>query len=127
LGIAGALFGLCALAGLSLGIWICVTTIRGALARHEFGFGVAAGALFGGACACYLGTILLCTVVFLGLVVLAPLSVIARAPASIPALIAYGSTDLLAEYFIETRAKTEPIAPDGDMAHACRLYTFSSG
>jgi hypothetical protein len=68
----------------------------------------------------------LSTVVALVLVVLAPLSVLARAPAAIPALIAYGSTDILAEYFVDMAPRTSPKAPSGDTNDTCtpRSYLF---
>src|ERR1700759_1690521 len=75
----------------------------------------------------WMTTVVLLTALTLAVIILTPLSVIARTPASIPALLAYGSTDVLGEYFTKTRATTAPVAREAASAPTCdeRLYTFN--
>ena len=124
--VAGLLFLLCGLGGLVFGVWVFVGLLRDAKASHDLSFGTVTVTMFASAVASLWVAMGLSTVLTLVLVVLAPLSILARAPAAMPALIAYGSTDILAEYFVHTAALKSPKAPGGGTNDTCtpRLYLF---
>ena len=79
------------------------------LREEGFGFGRLLGALFIGGLMGWT-TALVSSLAFGALlIVLAPLSVIARAPAAAPALLAYGSLNVSSEYLIDTQSLREPV------------------
>jgi pimeloyl-ACP methyl ester carboxylesterase len=125
-GIAGFLFVLCGLGSLVFGGWMFVGVLREAKANHELSFGLVAGTIFASALTSWWVMMGVSAVVALVLVVLAPLSILIRAPAAMPALIAYGSTDIIGEYFVHTEALKSPVASDGSSNDTCTpfLYLF---
>jgi hypothetical protein len=117
----------CTLPSLGLGIYFSVNIIQDALRAHKFGLGIAVASLLSGAWITCLAAMILGVLCTLILGVLTPLSVLLRAPAFLPALLSYGSADLVAEYFMHTRVRADPIAwkVDPVAGFELREYTFA--
>jgi pimeloyl-ACP methyl ester carboxylesterase len=96
-------------------IVLCVALFVGGRTAIEFlrdegfGFGRLLGALFMGGMMGWMTALLTSLAFGALLIVLALLSVIARAPAAAPALLAYGSLNVLSEYLIDIQSRREPV------------------
>jgi hypothetical protein len=116
----------CVGAGLTFGTMASVEMFRQARNDGELGPGtVAFGLISGGMIAYATSTFFVLTAgVVLGF--LAPLSVILRAPASIPDLLSYGSSDIMAEYTTNVRVSPVPFTSIGEPACETMTYHFAT-
>lgn len=108
-GVSACVLAAAVLLGMGAGIWMLGGIFRENWGKADFSFGdmigtVLGSAVIGGTVAWLAGTVAL-----LALFVLAPLSVVLRAPLLFPALLAYGSSDLVAEYVATTTVASEPV------------------
>lgn len=129
IGIAAMLMLGCLGGGLFAGVKLAMGTLRDARAEGKISAGMVAASLFSGGVLAFAVAAILVVVVGFALVIVTPLSVVARGPASIPFLLAYGSADLIAEYVTTTSSGPMPIEHfAGGSVRQCEVkeYDFSA-
>jgi hypothetical protein len=92
---------------------------NGELGVGMFSAGLLAAGMWG-----YTVSLLSGMVAVLALTVTAPLSLVLRAPAGLPYLVSYGSTDLLAEYVSTVGVRPEPMAPPDAQNRRCEVREY---
>jgi pimeloyl-ACP methyl ester carboxylesterase len=122
--IIGLAMAACWTAGLFFGGRLFFATISNARKEGELSFGVVSITLVGVGTVAYGVTILFAAGAIVALSIIAPVSVLLRAPAAIPFLISYGSTDLLAEYVSSVSVKAEPLPLATGQNQRCEVKEY---
>jgi hypothetical protein len=114
----------CATAGLFAGGWLFGSFVSEAWKKGELGVGMFSAGLLAAGMLGYTVTMLSGMVAVLALTLIAPLSLVLRAPAGLPYLVSYGSTDLLAEYVSTVGVRPEPMAPPRSHVRRCEVREY---
>jgi hypothetical protein len=116
----------CLAAGLTMGTKASLEFFRQARKDGELGLGNVAFGLIAGGVVTYAASIFFVLIAVVALGILAPLSVILRAPASIPDLVSYGSSDIMAEYTTNIGVTPVPFTSMGEPGCVTKKYHFST-
>jgi hypothetical protein len=117
---------ICLAAGLALGTMASVEMFRQARNHGELGLGTVAFGIISGGMIAYATSIIFVLIAVVALGILAPLSVILRAPASIPDLLSYGSADIVAEYTTNVGVSPVPFTSTGEPGCETKTYHFAA-
>ena len=122
--LAALLIGGSALTGLAVPISMLVDFFHQHWHEPEFSIGEMFGTILASVFLGVLTFLLVGMVVIVLLYVLAPISVVVRAALFAPSLLAYGSSDLFAEYVCTTSVRSEPIGWEAAERPASVLYEY---
>jgi len=114
----------CVTAGLFVGGRIFRSFVSEAWKNGKLGVGMFSAGLLAAGMWGYTVSLLSGMVAVLALTVIAPLSLVLRAPAGLPYLVSYGSTDLLAEYVSTVGVRPEPMAPPDAQDRRCEVREY---
>jgi hypothetical protein len=122
--IANCLLGITVLAGIGLSVWLCIAYIRDA---SKVDLMTVVWMLIMGSITAVFTIMALSLLTATILIIAAPLSLLLRAPASLPAFLAYGSASILGELFSSTSVGDEPLPPETGAAGLVEIkndYSF---